>query len=117
MIPEDYQLKCNVMFETCLVGRNPDFVASEQQMRRPACASAQSDLRICYSLSGKYDYKCCYMQNINSPACLCMWEGGLNLNRSQTLKTDFLATRPKYSNANVHTVFFIIIVLTLNNSE
>ena len=72
MIPEDYQLKCNVIFETSLVGRNPDFAASEQQMRRPACASAQSDQRLYYSLSGKYDCKSSYMQNINILACLCM---------------------------------------------
>ena len=26
----------------------------EQQRRRPACASAQSDQRLCYSLIGKY---------------------------------------------------------------
>ena len=34
-----------------LDARSPDFVACEQQRRRPACASAQSDLRLCYSLS------------------------------------------------------------------
>ena len=27
----------------------------EQQRRRPACASAQTDQRLCYSLFGKYD--------------------------------------------------------------
>ena len=27
----------------------------EYQRRRPACASAQSDLRLCYSLIGKYN--------------------------------------------------------------
>ena len=26
----------------------------EQHRRRPACASAQSDQRLCYSLNGKY---------------------------------------------------------------
>ena len=31
-------------------GRNPYFVACEQQRRRPACASAQSDQRLCHSL-------------------------------------------------------------------
>ena len=36
-----------------LDARNPDFVAWEQQRRRPACASTQSDLRLCYSLSKK----------------------------------------------------------------
>ena len=36
-----------------LDARYPDFVACEQQRRRPACASAQSDERLCYSLSEK----------------------------------------------------------------
>ena len=75
MIPEDYQLKCNVIFETSLVGRNPDFFASEQQMRRPDCADAQSDQRLYYLFSGKYNDKCCYKHNINILACLCTWGG------------------------------------------
>ena len=29
---------------------NSDFIANEQQRRRPACASAQSGQRLCYSL-------------------------------------------------------------------
>ena len=31
-----------------------DFRVCEQHMRRPACASAQSDQRLCYTLFGKY---------------------------------------------------------------
>ena len=34
-----------------LDARNPDFVACEQQRRRSACASTQSDQRLCHSLS------------------------------------------------------------------
>ena len=33
-----------------LDARNPDFVTYEQQKRRPACAPAQFDQRLCYSL-------------------------------------------------------------------
>ena len=36
-----------------LDARNPDFVACKQHMSRPACASAQSDQRLCYLLSEK----------------------------------------------------------------
>ena len=36
-----------------LDARNQDFVACEQQRRRPACASAQSGQRLCYALSEK----------------------------------------------------------------
>ena len=39
------------------------FVACEQQRCRPACASAQSDQRLCYSLPGKTSCLYCYMQN------------------------------------------------------
>ena len=34
--------------------RNPDFAACEQQRCRPACASAQSDQHLYYSLFEKY---------------------------------------------------------------
>ena len=36
-----------------LDARDPDFDACEQQRRRPACASAQSDQHLFYSLSEK----------------------------------------------------------------
>ena len=36
-----------------LVVRKSDFVACKQQRSRPACADAQSDQRLCYSLSVK----------------------------------------------------------------
>ena len=35
--------------------RKPFFGGREQYRRRPACASAQSDQRLCYSLIGKYN--------------------------------------------------------------
>ena len=34
-----------------IVARIPDFVACEEQRRRPACAAAKSDQHLCYSLS------------------------------------------------------------------
>ena len=52
-----------------LVGRKPDFVAWEQQISRSACTSAQSDCRLCYSLSAKYIYTC-FMKNFNNLASL-----------------------------------------------
>ena len=39
-----------------LAARNPDFVTCEQQRPRPAGAFAQSDQRLCYSLSEKVKY-------------------------------------------------------------
>ena len=43
----------------------------EQQRRRPACASAQSDQRLCYSRFGKNHILACYKRNFNFLASLC----------------------------------------------
>ena len=51
--------------------RKPDFVAREQQMGRSACASAQSDQRLCYSLYGKHNSTTGSMSNFNILASLC----------------------------------------------
>ena len=45
--------KPGLQHHTGLDVRNPDFVAWEQQRRRPACMSMQSAQRLCYSLSKK----------------------------------------------------------------
>ena len=37
------------------VARKTKVVAFQQQRRRPACADAQSDQRLCCSISGKYN--------------------------------------------------------------
>ena len=50
--------------------RKPDFVASKSLRQRPACASAQSDQCLCYSLSGKYSCQICSMQKFNFLASL-----------------------------------------------
>ena len=43
----------------------------EQHRRRPACASAQSDQRLCYLRYGKYHFKACYKRNFIFLASLC----------------------------------------------
>ena len=43
----------------------------EQQRHRPACASAQSDQRLCFSLFGKYHFQTCHKRNFNFLASLC----------------------------------------------
>ena len=43
-----------------LTQENLSSVVCEQQRRRPACASVQSDQRICLSLIGKYNIITCY---------------------------------------------------------
>ena len=43
-----------VMFYIGLDWRKPVFGECGQQMHRPACADAQSDQHLCYSLIGKY---------------------------------------------------------------
>ena len=41
------------------------FWVCKQQRHRPACASAQTDQHLCYSLFGKDHIKTCYNQNFN----------------------------------------------------
>ena len=43
-----------------LEARKPVFGVCKQQRRRPACASAQSNQRLCYWLFGKYHILTCY---------------------------------------------------------
>ena len=63
-------------------------VESEEQMRRPVCAPAQSDQRRCYSPSVKYSSQRCSMSNFNILASLA----GLSLALSEIPRTYFLAT-------------------------
>ena len=64
----------------------------EQQRRRTACAYAQSDQRLCFSLFDKYHIQACHKRNFNFLA----EQTGLSLALSDTPKTGFVATRPKY---------------------
>ena len=54
---------------------NLSSVVCEHQMRRPACAYAQSDQRLCYSLIVKYHIQAWYKRNFNFLASLCSWAG------------------------------------------
>ena len=49
------QYKYNVQITWASTRETLSSVVCEQQRRRPACASAQSDQRIYYSLIGKYN--------------------------------------------------------------
>ena len=50
---------------------NLSSVVCEQQRRRAACASAQSDQRLCFSRFGKYHIQTCYKRNFNFLASPC----------------------------------------------
>ena len=55
--PEVKETKCQCalcVYEMGLGARKPVFGACKQQRHRPACASAQSDQRLCHSHIGKY---------------------------------------------------------------
>ena len=76
----------NVHEENCLVfiiiitiwalsWENLSSEVCEQHRRRPACASAQSDQHLCFSLFGKYHIQTSYKRNFNSLASLCSWAG------------------------------------------
>ena len=66
----------------------------EQHRRRPACASAQSDQRLCSSLFGKYHIYACYKRNFKILDSLCSWGDWFALAFSKTPKTVFVASRP-----------------------
>ena len=51
--------------------RKTDYVACEQQKGRSACASAQSDQRLLFSLSGNDSIQTFFMQNLIILAGLC----------------------------------------------
>ena len=53
--------------------RKPVYAICEQQRHRSACKSAQSDLRLCYSLLRQYHTCICYIQSFKTLASLCSW--------------------------------------------
>ena len=53
----------------------PVYAICEQQRRRSACASAQSDQRLCFSLPRKYNISSFYIRNLKPLASLCGWAG------------------------------------------
>ena len=57
--------------------RKPAFAICAQQRRRSACASAQSDQRLCYSLLRQDNTSSFYIQNFNSLASLYCCAGRL----------------------------------------
>ena len=52
---------------------NLSSVVCEQQRSWRACAYAQSDQCLCYSLSGEQSSQACFMQNSTFLASLCSW--------------------------------------------
>ena len=54
---------------------NVSYVICEQQRRRSACASAQSDQHLCCSLLKAYDMYTCYIQSFKILASCCSWAG------------------------------------------
>ena len=93
-----------VMIKWASTRENMSSVAWEQQRRRPACASAQTDKRLCYSLIGKYHIKSCCNKKNTVLASLCSWAGWYFVAWSETPKTCFLASRPKYKNGPVSSI-------------
>ena len=77
------------------VMRTPVLAICEQQRRRSACASAQSDQRLCCSLPRQYNTSSFYIRNFKHLPSFCR----LSLPWSQTPKTGFLVTRLIYQRA------------------
>ena len=53
------------------VTRNPVIALCKQQRRRSACASAQSDQRLCCSLPGQYNTSSFYIRNFKPLPSFC----------------------------------------------
>ena len=67
--------KCNLTLYLASTQENHSLVVCEQQRRRPACESAQSDQRLCYSLNGKYQSCTCIKRSFHFLASLCSCAG------------------------------------------
>ena len=83
----------------------------EQQRFRPACASAQSDQHLCYSLIGKYHVKTGYKRNftILSSLCSSAEETGLSLVFPETPTTGFVTSTPNMVHPLISSQFTVII--------
>ena len=55
--------------------KSSGFAICEQQRRRSACASTQSDQRLCCSLPGWYNISACHSRNFKTLARLISWAG------------------------------------------
>ena len=72
-----------------------------QQRHRPACASAQSDQHLCYSLIGKYHIQTCCERNFNFLATLCSWAGWF--------ESHFIGDpKDRFSSVTAHMDFFFV---------
>ena len=75
-----------------LDARKPVFMSFGQHRRRPACASAQTDQHLCYSLFGKHHICTCYKRIFNFLVSLCSWgdwfESSLVGNREDRFSCD-----------------------------
>ena len=87
--------QCSCSYVTGLGARNSAFDVSEQQMRRPACAFAQSGQRFCYLLSGGIIAKLSICKSLISYLVSVAKQAGLNVTWLRASKSDFLARRPK----------------------
>ena len=75
---------------------NVSYVICEQQRRRSACASAQSDQRLCCSLLRYYNISRFYSRNFKPLASFCSWAGQWVWPSRKLPKARFVMTRLKY---------------------
>ena len=75
-------------------GENLSTGVCEQHRRRPACASTQSDQRLCYSLIRSIISRLAMREISIFLLVPVAEETGLNIALRETLKTGFVTTRP-----------------------
>ena len=102
-----------------LVMRKLAFVICEQQRRRLACASAQSDQNPCCSLPGKYNTSTCYSRNFKSLASLCGCAGRFESYLVENSEDRFSRDEAQmiYTNKCIHKVEMYIYLRTKGSAR
>ena len=88
---EIFSISCEYMG---VDAKKPVFGVGNQQRRRPACASAQSNQRHCFSLIGMYCIKTCYKWNFTILASICGWADWFESHFIRNLEDRFSRVRP-----------------------
>ena len=75
IVPEQHEYSINNNTISARPWEKVSYAICEQQRRRLACASAQSDQRLCCSLPRQNDTSSLYIWNFKILASLCSWAG------------------------------------------
>ena len=101
--------KYKLFINFSLIMRKPVFALCEQQRRKSACASAQSDQHLCCSLPRQYNISSFFIRNFKPLASFCGCAGRFE---------SYLVENPedRFSNDEAHLgIFPLFMVMSENN--